>query len=52
MRTKSEQLIIWATRASVAVAFTLLFLKCYAWLVTGSMGVLAALVDSLLDLGP
>jgi ferrous-iron efflux pump FieF len=51
MRTKSENLIIWATRASVAVACTLLFLKCYAWLVTGSMGVLAALVDSLLDLG-
>ncbi|KZY45314.1 divalent metal cation transporter FieF [Oleiphilus sp. HI0117] len=50
MRTKSEQLIIWATRASVAVAFTLLILKIYAWIVTGSMGVLAALVDSLLDL--
>jgi ferrous-iron efflux pump FieF len=51
VRTKSEQLIVWATRASVAVAFTLLFLKLYAWLMTGSMGVLAALVDSLLDLG-
>ncbi len=50
MRTKSEQLIIWATRASVAVASTLLILKVYAWLVTGSVGVLAALVDSLLDL--
>lgn len=48
---KSEQLIVWATRASVLVAFVLLIVKCYAWLATGSMGVLAALVDSLLDLG-
>lgn len=50
MRTKSEQLVIWATRASVLVAVTLLCMKFYAWIVTGSMGVLAALVDSLLDL--
>lgn len=49
-RTKNEQLIIWATRASVAVATCLLLLKIYAWLVTGSVGILAALVDSLLDL--
>ena len=48
---KSERLIILATRASVAVAFILLVIKIYAWLATGSMGVLAALVDSLLDLG-
>ncbi len=50
MRTKSEQLVIWATRASVAVAICLLSMKFYAWIVTGSMGILAALVDSLLDL--
>jgi len=51
MNTKSEQMIIWATRASVAVAFSLLILKLYAWFATGSLGILAALVDSLLDLG-
>jgi ferrous-iron efflux pump FieF len=50
MRSKSEQLIIWATRASVLVALSLLCMKLYAWIVTGSMGILAALVDSLLDL--
>ncbi len=50
MRTKSEQLIIWASRASVLVALSLLIMKFYAWIVTGSMGILAALVDSLLDL--
>lgn len=48
---KSEQLIVIATRASVFVALVLLVIKCYAWLETGSMGVLAALVDSLLDFG-
>ncbi len=50
MRTKSEKLIILATRASVFVACCLLIMKLYAWVVTGSMGILAALVDSLLDL--
>ncbi len=49
-RTKSEQLVIWATRASVLVALGLLCMKFYAWVITGSMGILAALVDSLLDL--
>lgn len=47
---KIAKLIIWATRASVGVAVSLLILKLYAWFATGSMGVLAALVDSLLDL--
>jgi ferrous-iron efflux pump FieF len=50
MRTKSEKLIILASRASVLVAVTLLSMKFYAWVMTGSMGILAALVDSLLDL--
>lgn len=50
MRTRSEKLVIWATRASVLVAICLLAMKFYAWVVTGSMGILAALVDSLLDL--
>jgi ferrous-iron efflux pump FieF len=48
---KAEQLIVLATRASVLVALVLLVVKSYAWLATGSIGVLAALVDSLLDLG-
>ena len=50
MRTKSEKLVILATRASVFVAACLLLMKFYAWITTGSMGILAALVDSLLDL--
>ena len=50
MRTKPEKLIILATRASVLVAICLLTMKFYAWVMTGSMGILAALVDSLLDL--
>jgi len=49
--SKIERMIIWATRASVLVATILLSVKLYAWFVTGSMGILAALVDSLLDLG-
>jgi ferrous-iron efflux pump FieF len=48
---KSEILIVFATKASVFVAFILLIVKYYAWFETGSIGVLAALVDSLLDLG-
>jgi ferrous-iron efflux pump FieF len=48
---KSEMLIVLATRASVLVALVLLVVKSYAWLETGSIGVLAALVDSLLDFG-
>ncbi|MFT6265892.1 MAG: ferrous-iron efflux pump FieF [Oleiphilaceae bacterium] len=48
---KSEMLIVFATKASVFVAFILLIVKYYAWFETGSIGVLAALVDSLLDLG-
>ena len=45
-----DRLIIYASWASVCVAMLLLLLKLYAWFMTGSMGVLAALVDSLLDL--
>lgn len=47
---RASELVVWASRASVAVAITLLVMKLYAWFLTGSMGVLAALVDSLLDL--
>lgn len=44
-----ERLIMWAARASVFVAVILLSTKVFAWLWTGSVGVLASLVDSLLD---
>lgn len=50
MTTRSEKLVILASRVSVMVALFLLSLKFYAWIATGSMGILASLVDSLLDL--
>lgn len=49
-RAHSEKLIIAATQASVVVATILILVKLYAWFSTSSMGVLAALVDSILDL--
>jgi ferrous-iron efflux pump FieF len=45
-----EKLILLASWASVGVAIALLCLKLFAWFSTGSIGVLASLVDSLLDL--
>lgn len=45
-----EKLILLASWASVSVAIALLCLKLFAWFSTGSIGVLASLVDSLLDL--
>jgi ferrous-iron efflux pump FieF len=45
-----EKLILLASWASVVVAIALLCLKIFAWFSTGSIGVLASLVDSLLDL--
>ncbi len=38
-----------ATYASVSVAVTLIAVKFFAWVMTGSVAVLATLVDSLLD---
>jgi len=38
-----------ATYASVAVALTLIVSKMVAWLMTGSLSVMASLVDSLMD---
>lgn len=38
-----------ATRASVCVAFTLIFLKTGAWIYTGSVAMLGSLLDSFLD---
>lgn len=45
---KSRQLKL-ATYASVFVAVLLITVKMLAWLITGSMSILASLVDSLMD---
>ena len=47
---KLNKLIKLASWASVFVAIVLLLMKIYAWFSTDSIGVLASLVDSLLDL--
>ncbi|RRJ84639.1 cation diffusion facilitator family transporter [Aestuariirhabdus litorea] len=44
-----ERLMRWASLASVATAFSLILAKLVAWLFTGSVSVLASLVDSMLD---
>ncbi|RKZ48254.1 MAG: divalent metal cation transporter FieF [Gammaproteobacteria bacterium] len=40
----------WATYASVAVASTLIVIKMFAYVLTGSVAILSSLIDSLLDL--
>jgi ferrous-iron efflux pump FieF len=45
----TEQLMRWATYASVAVATTLISAKFAAWIVTDSVSLFATLIDSLLD---
>jgi ferrous-iron efflux pump FieF len=47
----NERLLRLATYASVATACLLILAKLGAWLVTGSVSVLASLVDSLMDAG-
>ncbi|MEQ1755455.1 MAG: cation diffusion facilitator family transporter [Micropepsaceae bacterium] len=47
---QAEQLKRWATYAAVAVAATLIGVKVWAWVATGSISMLASLVDSTLDL--
>lgn len=49
--SEGDKLVEWAARAAVVTALVLLSMKLYAWFVTGSMGILASLVDSCLDLG-
>lgn len=49
-RSRQDKLILAAAWASVAVALVLLLAKLVAWMWTGSVGVLASLVDSMLDL--
>jgi ferrous-iron efflux pump FieF len=47
----NDRLLRLATYASVATACLLILAKLAAWLVTGSVSVLASLVDSLMDAG-
>lgn len=46
---RAQQLMRWATYASVAVAAVLILLKTGAWLATESVAILSSLIDSLLD---
>lgn len=46
----NEQLVKLATYASVVVALFLLLIKTFAWMETGSVGVLASLLDSAVDI--
>ncbi len=45
----SARLLRRATRASVATSLVLVAVKLYAWLASGSVAVLASLLDSLMD---
>ncbi len=46
---EGERLLRVATRASLSVATTLALVKLAGWWITGSVGVLGAMVDSLMD---
>ena len=49
VREESARLMKLATRASVAVAGTLIVVKLGAWLLTDSVSILSSLLDSLMD---
>lgn len=49
-KEKKEQFMRWATYGSVATALTLFLAKSAAWFMTGSLVILASLVDSLMDM--
>lgn len=49
-RKTADNLMRWATRASVTVASILVLTKAYAWWVSSSVSVLGSLTDSGLDL--
>jgi len=51
MTDESTRLLRLATYASVVTASVLILAKLVAWLMTGSLTVLASLVDSLMDVG-
>ena len=46
---ESVRLLNLATRASVLTAGCLVLIKTVAWLMTGSVSLLASLIDSLMD---
>jgi len=46
---RRNQLLRRATTASVSVALLLLLIKAYAWWISGSVSLLASLVDSAID---
>ncbi len=47
----SDKLLRFATYASMATALVLIGVKLFGWLMTGSVSILASLVDSLMDAG-
>ena len=49
--TERARLLRLATRASVIVALVLIALKSGVWLMSGSVSLLAGLIDSLMDAG-
>ena len=49
-KAKKERLMRLATYASVATAFILILVKAGAWFITGSLAILASLIDSLMDM--
>ncbi|MFN3582212.1 MAG: cation diffusion facilitator family transporter, partial [Pseudomonas sp.] len=49
--TERGRLLRWATYASVSVALLLIALKGGVWLMSGSVSLLASLIDSLMDAG-
>lgn len=51
MTSTNAQLLRLATYASVATAAVLIVAKLAAWLLTGSVSILASLVDSVMDVG-
>lgn len=51
MTTPNARLLRLATYASVATASILILAKILAWLATGSVSIMATLVDSLMDVG-
>jgi len=48
-KTEKSRLLTLATTASVATAVLLIVVKAVAWLLTGSVSILASLVDSIMD---
>lgn len=51
MTDQNARLLKLATYASVATATLLILAKLFAWLATGSVSIMATLVDSLMDVG-